>query len=102
MADYLGEFEQLILLALARLGEDAYGVSLDCRLFRTRDSFEIGDVVVETFDIPHDAQDEREAEAGTFAGAFGGEERFEDAFARRLIHTGARVAETEHDVLAVR
>jgi len=25
MADYLGEFEQLILLALARLGEDAYG-----------------------------------------------------------------------------
>ena len=37
--------------------EGAYGVSLDCRLFRTRDSFEIGDVVVETFDIPHDAQD---------------------------------------------
>jgi DNA-binding PadR family transcriptional regulator len=28
MADYLGEFEQLILLALARLGEDAYGVSI--------------------------------------------------------------------------
>ena len=28
MADYLGEFEQLILLALARLGNDAYGVTI--------------------------------------------------------------------------
>ena len=28
MADYLGEFEQLILLALARLGDDAYGVTI--------------------------------------------------------------------------
>jgi DNA-binding PadR family transcriptional regulator len=28
MADYLGEFEQLILLALARLGDDAYGVAI--------------------------------------------------------------------------
>jgi DNA-binding PadR family transcriptional regulator len=28
MAAYLGEFEQLILLALARLGEDAYGVTI--------------------------------------------------------------------------
>jgi phosphoribosyl 1,2-cyclic phosphodiesterase len=37
--------------------EDTYDVRLNCRLFRTRDSFEIGDVVVETFDIPHDAQD---------------------------------------------
>jgi PadR family transcriptional regulator PadR len=26
--DYLGEFEQLILLALARLGDDAYGVTV--------------------------------------------------------------------------
>jgi len=32
MADYLGEFEQLILLALARLGEDAYGVSIRATL----------------------------------------------------------------------
>jgi phosphoribosyl 1,2-cyclic phosphodiesterase len=37
--------------------EHALGVRLDCRLFRTRESFEIGDVTVETFDIPHDAQD---------------------------------------------
>jgi DNA-binding PadR family transcriptional regulator len=28
MSDYLGEFEQLILLALARLGDDAYGVTI--------------------------------------------------------------------------
>ena len=28
VADYLGEFEQLILLALARLGDDAYGVTI--------------------------------------------------------------------------
>ena len=28
MADYLGEFEHLVLLALARLGDDAYGVTI--------------------------------------------------------------------------
>jgi len=28
MADYLGEFEQLILLALARIGDGAYGVTI--------------------------------------------------------------------------
>jgi DNA-binding PadR family transcriptional regulator len=28
VADYLGEFEQLVLLALARLGDEAYGVSI--------------------------------------------------------------------------
>ena len=32
MADYLGEFEQLILLALARLGDDAYGVTIRATL----------------------------------------------------------------------
>lgn len=37
MADYLGEFEQLILLALARLGDDAYGVTIrDTLIERTR------------------------------------------------------------------
>jgi phosphoribosyl 1,2-cyclic phosphodiesterase len=30
---------------------------LDCRLFATGSSFEIGDIFVETFAIPHDAQD---------------------------------------------
>ena len=34
--DYLGEFEQLILLALARLGDEAYGVTIrDTLLQRT-------------------------------------------------------------------
>lgn len=28
LADYLGEFEHLVLLALARLGDDAYGVTI--------------------------------------------------------------------------
>lgn len=28
MADYLGEFEHLMLLAIARLGEDAHGVTV--------------------------------------------------------------------------
>ena len=32
MADYLGEFEQLIVLALARLGDDAYGVTIRATL----------------------------------------------------------------------
>ena len=32
MADYLGEFEQLILLALMRLGEEAYGVNIRATL----------------------------------------------------------------------
>jgi phosphoribosyl 1,2-cyclic phosphodiesterase len=32
-------------------------ISLDCRIFSTGGSFEIGDVVVETFSVPHDAQD---------------------------------------------
>lgn len=30
---------------------------LDCRIFATGSSFEVGDIVVETFTIPHDAQD---------------------------------------------
>ncbi len=29
----------------------------ECRLFETRESFEVGDVVVDTFDVSHDAQD---------------------------------------------
>jgi len=33
------------------------GTKLPCHIFVTRESFEIGDVRVETFDIPHDASD---------------------------------------------
>lgn len=32
-------------------------VRLDCRLFATGASFEVGDIAVDTFTIPHDAQD---------------------------------------------
>lgn len=32
-------------------------VRLDCRIFATGDTFEVGNVSVETFSIPHDAQD---------------------------------------------
>lgn len=34
MASALGEFEQLVLLALVRLGEDAYGVSIQAEIAR--------------------------------------------------------------------
>ena len=34
MANALGEFEQLVLLALVRLGEDAYGVSIQAEIAR--------------------------------------------------------------------
>jgi phosphoribosyl 1,2-cyclic phosphodiesterase len=33
------------------------GQAIECRLFTTGSSFELGDVLVETFAIPHDAQD---------------------------------------------
>ena len=36
---------------------DACGHPLECRLFSTGASFELGDVIVETFSVPHDAQD---------------------------------------------
>jgi PadR family transcriptional regulator len=34
MSDHLGEFEQLVLLALVRLGDDAYGVSVQQEIAR--------------------------------------------------------------------
>jgi phosphoribosyl 1,2-cyclic phosphodiesterase len=33
------------------------GSKFNCHIFETRKSFEIGDIVVDTFDIPHDASD---------------------------------------------
>lgn len=33
--DYLGEFEQVVLLALVRLGEEAYGMSIHDEIART-------------------------------------------------------------------
>ena len=37
--------------------EYQYDTRLGCRLFATGASFEVGDITVETFSIPHDAQD---------------------------------------------
>jgi phosphoribosyl 1,2-cyclic phosphodiesterase len=37
--------------------EFQHQMKMDWRLFTTRNSFEIGDVIVETFDVLHDAQD---------------------------------------------
>jgi phosphoribosyl 1,2-cyclic phosphodiesterase len=37
--------------------EDALEARFDCRLFQTGAAFEVGDVHVETFAVPHDAQD---------------------------------------------
>jgi phosphoribosyl 1,2-cyclic phosphodiesterase len=44
---------------------------LDFRLFVTGNSFEVGDIAVETFSIPHDAQDPVGYLLRTNAGAFG-------------------------------
>lgn len=44
-----------VLNGLEPVGDAAS--KFDWRLFRTGDSFEVGDVLVETFQIPHDAQD---------------------------------------------
>ncbi len=41
----------------SRNGKQSAVSSLDWRLFRTGDSFELNDITVETFSIPHDAQD---------------------------------------------
>jgi phosphoribosyl 1,2-cyclic phosphodiesterase len=43
--------------ALVGLGATDTNTRLDWRLFQTGDSFELNDVIVETFSIPHDAQD---------------------------------------------
>ncbi|EEF61096.1 MBL fold metallo-hydrolase [Pedosphaera parvula] len=44
-----------------RLTKDAieyqFQTKLDCRIFGTGSSFELGDVIIETFSIPHDASD---------------------------------------------
>jgi phosphoribosyl 1,2-cyclic phosphodiesterase len=37
--------------------EHQLGTTCDCRLFATGTSFEIGDITVDTFPVPHDAQD---------------------------------------------
>src|SRR5690349_19059360 len=55
-----GDHSDLPLFAKRETSSGAQGKarsSLDWRLFRTGDSFELNDLLVETFSIPHDAQD---------------------------------------------
>jgi phosphoribosyl 1,2-cyclic phosphodiesterase len=53
-----GEHSDLPLFARRETGPQGKGkAGLDWRLFRTGDSFELNDLLVETFSIPHDAQD---------------------------------------------
>jgi phosphoribosyl 1,2-cyclic phosphodiesterase len=74
---------------------------LTCRLFTTGESFEVGDITVETFMVPHDAQDPVGFLLRTSAGNFG--------FLTDLGHTtrlvlervrpaNALVLESNHDV----
>jgi phosphoribosyl 1,2-cyclic phosphodiesterase len=73
----------------------------DCRIFTTGASFEIGDILVETFSIPHDAQDPvgfllRTATASIgFATDLG---HFTRLVGERVRHANALVLESNHDV----
>lgn len=51
------EHGDLPLFAKRAETPQAHAKGLDWRLFRTGDSFELNDITVETFTIPHDAQD---------------------------------------------
>ena len=51
--------------------EYQFKTRLNCRLFTTGESFEVGDITVETFMIPHDAQDPVGFLLRTSAGNFG-------------------------------
>jgi len=48
-----------------------FGAQIDFRLFSTGGSFDVGDVAVETFSVPHDAQDPVGFLLRTNAGVFG-------------------------------
>ncbi len=37
--------------------ERLLNIRLDCRIFATGDSFDLGDILIDTFTVPHDAQD---------------------------------------------
>lgn len=77
------------------------GVQADFRLFVTGGSFEVGDIAVETFAIPHDAQDPvgyllRTSTANLgFATDLGHVTRL---VAERIRHAHALVLESNHDV----
>lgn len=76
-------------------------MAFDCRLFTTGATFEIGDVVVETFSLPHDAQDPVGFVLHTPAGriAFATDlGHFTRLVAERVRRSRVLVLETNHDV----
>ena len=76
-------------------------VRLDARLFTTGASFEVGDIAVETFSIPHDAQDPVGFLLRTAAGNIGFVTdlgHFTRLVGERVRHANALVLESNHDV----
>ena len=74
---------------------------LDCRVFTTGASFEIGDINVETFSIPHDAQDPVGFLLRTAAGNIGFATDLGHVtrlVAERIRHANVLVLESNHDV----
>jgi len=74
---------------------------LDCRLFQTGATFEMGDIVVETFTVPHDAQDPVGFLLRTPAGNLGLVTDLgyvTKLVIERMRHTHALLLETNHDV----
>ena len=77
------------------------GIKFDCRLFETRQSFDIGDVTVDTFEIPHDAQDPVGFVLHTSAGNIGFATdlgHFTRMVGERIRCANALVLESNHDV----
>jgi phosphoribosyl 1,2-cyclic phosphodiesterase len=81
--------------------ESQVGSSLDCRIFATGSSFELGDLAVETFTVPHDAQDPVGFLIRTAAGNLGFITDLGHAtklVIERVKAAGLLVLETNHDV----
>ena len=78
-----------------------HGMTFDCRLFTTGATFEIGDLVIETFSLPHDAQDPVGFVLRTLAGriAFATDlGHFTRLVADRVRQARVLVLETNHDL----
>jgi phosphoribosyl 1,2-cyclic phosphodiesterase len=74
---------------------------IDCRLFQTGATFEVGDIVVETFTVPHDAQDPVGYLLRTPHGNLGfitDLGHITKLVIDRMRHAHALVLETNHDV----
>ena len=82
-------------------GTEQLKQKMDWRLFETGASFEIGDVSIETFSIPHDAQDPVGYLLRTAAGNFGFATdlgHVTKLVLERIRHANVLVLESNHDV----